>query len=148
MTYFKSAIAILIILLGAEVSWGAEPPDQKIGLWQTTSVTTGDGAKSTAPEKSQNCVTAEDLAEAKEIMAQMRKSCKKYDTRQAGNTWITESTCSSGATTITMHITLRRDSDNAFHSESDATYSPPLRNGRAHNHTVDDSVYMGACSEK
>ena len=81
-------------------------------------------------------------------MVRMRKSCSKYDTRQAGNTWITDSTCSRGATTIAMHIALRRDSDNAFHSESDATYSPPLPNGRAHNHTVDDSVYLGACSEK
>jgi hypothetical protein len=121
-------------------------PEQKLGLWQRTSQTTEDG-KTKSPEKSQHCVDAATNAMVKRVTADAAKQCSRYDLRQIGGKWVLDSVCNLGATTLTLHQETLMSGENAYHSESQSTYSPALSGG-GHSRTIADGVWLGPCKGK
>lgn len=138
----RTLLAAPLVLLAA-AAYANDPPQQKPGLWQRISQTTEDG-KTQSPEKLQNCVDAATLEMAKKGAADAAKLCRRYDVRQIGKKWIADSVCNFGATTQTIHSETLFNGENAYHSESESTYSPASE-GSGHSRTITDGVWLGPC---
>jgi hypothetical protein len=146
MKFFMQKAAWLApLILVAAGAHADGQPEQKLGLWQRTSQTTEDG-KAQSPEKSQHCVDAATLEMTKKAPADASKICSKYSLREVGGKWILDSVCNFGTTTLTLHQETKMSGETAYHSESDSTYSPPLRGG-GHTRTVTDGVWTGTCTK-
>lgn len=136
----KRALLALLILSGAAIDAAAiEAPQPKPGWWEMRS--TADGKTATA----RMCTTAPQVAESKQMNDDYnKKNCSKNETRQEGGQWITDRVCKVGGSTMSGHGVIVFDGDNAYHTESTATYNPPF-NGRSSKSVTLVAKWLGTC---
>ena len=136
-----SLLSLLILSCGAINSVAAtiDPPQPKPGWWELRT-TSGDKTAT-----ARMCTTAAEAAQSKQMMDDYnRKNCSKNETLHEGSQWITETVCKVGDSTMSGHTLLVFDGDNAYHTESTATYDPPFQ-GRARKSMVMDAKWLDTC---
>lgn len=124
--------------------YAADPPAVKEGLWSihTTSID-NPGNKKTEGTRS-ICRTHDyDSRIRQRGQQQQKQSCKTYSENASGNTYTVESECAvQGSTISSKGVTTF--SDTSSHSETHATYNPPLY-GTAETTIIQDQKYTGPC---
>jgi hypothetical protein len=75
-----------------------------------------------------------------------KKNCSKNETRQEGGKWITDRLCKVGDSAMSSHSVVAFDGDDAYHTQSTATYDPPL-NGQSRKSVTVDARWLDTCAE-
>ena len=117
------------------------PLSLKAGLWQVTYARPEMGYES----MQKICIDAaagKTLAERNDELDPM--TCSRHDISvRDGGTHI-ERVCTHNDTTVTSHIDIRIDNENAFRQTMETIYDPAFA-GHADTHTSADGVWQGAC---
>lgn len=109
---------------------------RKAGQWQVTII----GADGKAQPPRTLCLgpgRPDDLAKHMD-------SCSKMEIHKDGNTTTVDAVCTKGGSQITAHSAFTATSENEFHAESHATYTPPIA-GMGTMDSVSDSKWLGPC---
>ena len=115
----------------------------KAGLWLVTYARPEMGYSSLQ----KICVDAaggRSLAERNDALDAMDCSRRQVEAN-SGNTHI-ERVCARNGTTVTSHIDIALDGENAFHQTMETIYDPAFA-GHADTHTSADGVWSGACPD-
>ncbi len=141
----------LVLSLGATVLFcfasaqAADPPDVKEGLWSSETQTIDNPGNKRNGGAVTICRSHTYDQYVKDLAAKM-PGCKKVSERHSGRTYTTVLHCTVGNTVIDTTETATFRSDSAIHSQTHATYSPPLYGVSESNMTMDQE-YMGSCPE-
>jgi len=122
----------------------ADEPVLKEGLWSIhTETTSQPGGKKTVGNRSLCRSHAYDQEVRARAKAQA-PDCKTIVDKSDGAKWENETECVIAGTTTHSKSTVTRAGENAVHSETHATYNPPL-GGVAEMSMAMDQKYVGAC---
>ncbi len=140
-----TTILALPALLSASIGVAAlEMPTTKPGMWETRIESSLDGKAADPASTSKVCKDAAAIARGKQMSDEYgKKSCSRLDVRREGAKWISDTVCKTGGTTMTSHSE-STISDNAYHTETKATYDPPAP-GRTSRTTIVDGKWLGPC---
>jgi hypothetical protein len=137
----KKTLFSLLVLVPACAM--ADIPTRKAGLWEVT-VDAG-GMKQTM----QQCTDAETdakMMDANKNPQKMGINCVKNETKQIGNTWVTDSDCTFGPTRIITSSETSGDFQTNYKSVIKARYEPPLM-GQKETTTNLAGKWVGPCKE-
>jgi hypothetical protein len=123
----------------------AEYPVLKNGQWEIAMTGSSGGG---APRTSTLCLDASTQKNMLEMGAGMRKEmCSKMDTRRDGARFYTDAECKMGNSVIKSKAVMTMSGDTAYHTESSATYDPPLLKDLHESKSVIDGKYTGPCRD-
>ncbi len=97
----------------------------KAGLWEVH-LSHSDGGGVVHSGLTQQCMDAATLAPGRKTGADFLKAnCSKNETRGGGGRWVSDTSCTTGGSTMTIHSVMTMASDNAYHTDLTTTYDPP-----------------------
>jgi hypothetical protein len=139
-------IAILAASIAASgiagIALAADPPVLKAGLWEVWRVT------AQQPDKKHlttMCLDDSVQAEMREFgMGIAKEMCSQNDRRTEGNRMIITATCNLGPTTMKTRSVMTFNGNSSYHTESTATYDPPLMNMTESSSKI-DGKWTGPC---
>lgn len=119
----------VIVACSAMSAHAVDAPKRKDGLWETTVQTGG------TTMVSQVCVDrASDAKNQATTDEYMKGNCSKYEVRQEGGKWISDSVCTFAGKQVVNHSVITAIGDTAFHTEgtttADAKWLGPCRSGQ------------------
>ncbi len=144
MTHARIAVPGALVALAAALACpGAaaqDLPTRKAGLWEISIQREG-----APPQVTRQCV---DEATDRQ-MQQMGKgmgtgNCTKESLRKEGSTYVSDSECKFGPSTMTSHAVTSGDFTSSMRTEVDTRYDPPMM-GRARSKTIVTAKWVGAC---
>ena len=136
--------ATFLLLLGvAQAADFPNMPPLKEGLWKIHTADTTAGQKPTESTISLCRNHAYDQQVLKEA-AKFLTACSTTTDTASGNTRTVVTSCKIANSTVVTHSTITTLSDTHYHTESLATYTPPLY-GQSRSTMVQDQTYLGAC---
>ena len=140
----KLAVAAVGLALVTPV-FGADYPTLKNGQWELTATRVGaDGT----PRTSTICLDAATQKAMIEMGTGMQKSmCTKMDMRREGSRYVSEAECRFGESVMRSHGVMTMSGDTAYHTESTATFDPPVMKDVRETKTVIDGKYTGPCRD-
>jgi hypothetical protein len=122
---------------------GSAPPKLKGGLWEIRGQSV-EKPLGTKTEFSYQLCRDHAYDTAQEAQLKSVKGCNTVLKNLGNGTFTSASNCKVGVTVIgSQGITVFKN-DVATHSETHATYSPPLK-GKAEETMTEDQQYLGAC---
>ncbi len=132
--------AALLFPLG--VLYAIDEPSLKEGLWSVhTQTIQNPGNKKDQGDKS----ICRSHAFDEHVQSLAKKvNCKSISENSSGGTKTTETECTVGGSVIKGKGTVTMSGDTAAHSESHATYTPPMY-GMSETTMITDQKYLGAC---
>jgi hypothetical protein len=139
----KFALLFLLVFYGAAIgaATAAEAPQPKPGWWELRSTVNG---KTGAARM---CTTASQAAESRRKNDDYNKqNCSKNETRHEGDRWTTDRVCKVGDSTMIGTSVVAFDGEDAYHTESTATYDPPF-NGQSRKSVTVDAKWLDTCAE-
>lgn len=146
-TSLAAAIAATALTLctAAPAAGVTEFPTLKSGQWE---MTTTSGAAGATPRKATICLDASTQKAMLDMSAGMQKEmCTRMDIRRDGSKFITDAECKLGESVVKSHGVMTMIGDAAYHTESSATFDPPLNKDLRETKTVIDGKYTGACRD-
>jgi hypothetical protein len=133
--------ACLLALLPAAVAGADELPVRKAGLWELKLLRPG----TAMPETTMQHCTDESIDKVMNSPAAVKQSCSKNDIRKTATGYVTDSVCSSGATTVTTHSETTGDFNSAYTVKATA-HSDGGPTGASHDTaTTVEAKWLGAC---
>ena len=136
-------VAAIALGLSCGAAAGAEMPRLKAGLWGMS--TLQPQAQDKPAQAMKFCA---DDATQKEMMefsqGMQRQLCSRYDVRNEGGRFITESQCKFGATIATSRSVSTFSGDSAYRTEVRVAYDPPHA-GQKETVLSLEGKYLGAC---
>jgi hypothetical protein len=136
-------LAASVAALVLPIAYAADPPDVKEGLWSIHMESTDNpGGKKSQGTYSLCRDHAYDLAAR--ARAKNVKGCTIVSETVEGGKHTTLMHCTIGASVGESKSTTTFQGDTATHSESHATYNPPLY-GVSESTVIMDQKYMGSC---
>lgn len=128
----------------ATLAWGPALadtfPSRKAGLWEVNVQSQGE-----QPVRVRQCIDAKTDAQMQQMGQGMAQgACSKNVLRREGATWVGESVCKMGTTTVTSRSVASGDPNREIKVVVDATYSPPLM-GMAKGQTTITQRHAGDC---
>ena len=114
-----------MVLFCFAAAQAADPPDVKEGLWSSETQTIDNPGNKRNGGAVTICRSHAYDQYVKDQAAKM-PGCKKVSERHSSRTYTTVLHCTVGNTVIDTTETATFKSDSAIHSETHATYSPPL----------------------
>lgn len=137
---FLRAGAVLAAATACAAAVASELPSRKAGLWEVTIQTAG------SPDtRTRQCIDSKTDAQLQQMGQGMSQSaCSKNVMRREGSTWVSESVCRMGNSTITSRGVLSGDFERELRMVVDAQYAPPLM-GMSKGQTVITQRHAGAC---
>jgi hypothetical protein len=135
-----TAAALLTVLMAGGAARADELPSRKPGLWEVTIQSKGQ------PEvKSRQCIDAKTDAQMQSAgQGVMKSNCSKNAMRREGSTWVNESVCRLGNSTLTSRSVISGDFEREIRMVIDAQYAPPLM-GKSTDQTTVTQRHAGAC---
>lgn len=129
MNRYLRCASFVIAFSALACAHAADGPRQKPGLWESKIQTGG------ANLVSQMCVDeASEASMRAKTEAYMKQNCSKYERRQEGGKWITDSVCTFGGTQVTGHTVTTIDGDGALHTvgttNADSRWLGPCKPGQ------------------
>jgi hypothetical protein len=129
----------------ATAAGAAEFPTLKSGQWE---MTTTSGAAGSTPRKTTICLDASTQKAMLDMSAGMQKEmCTRMDIRRDGSKFITDAECRLGESVVKSHGVMTMIGDSAYHTESSATFDPPLNKDLRETKSAVDGKYVGACRD-
>ena len=132
----------VLFLLGACLA--ADAPTLKEGFWSIHSVATDQPSGKKREVTRSICRSHAYDDYVREKAKKMAPSCKTISENSSGGTTVTETECSVAGTVIHSKASYTVSSETAVHSETHATYAPPMA-GMSEMTMVMDQKYTGAC---
>ena len=117
-------------------------PEIKEGEWSVHTVSVENGSKRT--EGTYKLCRSHAFDQYVEGLAKNVKTCKMIGETYAGGKYTSESRCTMGKTVIASKGTTTFQSDTSMHSETHATYTPPMY-GMSDTQMTMDQKYVGSC---
>ena len=109
------SLAAIVVCVGTNAV-AFDYPKRKPGLWETTVQA---GGKTFVTQVCADAATdAKNNATTDEYM---KANCTKYDLRQEGGKWVTDSVCTFAGTQKIGHTVITAIGDRAFHTEGTST---------------------------
>jgi hypothetical protein len=130
---------VALLLLVSIPAWADPLLVQKAGEWLITEAP-GKDAKIIPPTK--QCFRQKTIFAEVERMT----NCSRKEISTVGNRSTADAICATGNTTVTFHGSVVADGENSFHSETIASYSPPIGN-IAEIARITDGKWLGPCPE-
>ena len=126
--YLSSSSLVAIFFAFASAAHAGDGPQRKPGLWESKIQTNG------ATLISQMCVdAATEAAMRSKTDGYMKQNCSRYEKREEGGKWITDSVCTFAGTQVTGHTVTTGD-DAAVHTvgttNADARWLGPCKPGQ------------------
>jgi hypothetical protein len=149
-TNLAAAVAVtLAVTLAAAApaaaAGAADFPTLKNGQWE---MTTRFGAAGNPPRTATICLDATTQKAMLDMSAGMQKEmCTRMDMRRDGPKFITDAECKLGESVVKSHGVMTMIGDSAYHTETSATFDPPLNKDMRESKTVIDGKYTGACRD-
>jgi|SRR5579863_1779669 hypothetical protein len=131
------------LLLTIGTVFAADPPPMKEGYWSIHTVTIdqpGDKKQETNRSICRNHAYDQYVQE----LAKKQSAACKVTESSSGGTRTTESECTVAGTVVRSKGTVTGAGENAAHSETTATYTPPM-GGMSGMTMIMDQKFMGAC---
>ena len=129
----------------AAAAGAADFPTLKNGQWE---MTTTFGAAGNPPRTATICLDATTQKAMLDMSAGMQKEmCTRMDMRRDGSKFITDAECKLGESVVKSHGVMTMIGDSAYHTETSATFDPPLNKDMRESKTVIDGKYTGACRD-
>ncbi|MGB7761006.1 MAG: DUF3617 family protein [Bryobacteraceae bacterium] len=139
----KMMMVSAVAALGLPLAHAADPPEMKEGLWSVHS----QSIDSPGDKKSEGTYTlCRNHAFDQSVRAKAKdmKGCTKVSESFVGGKYSSESHCVLAGTVIDSKGTTTFQGDTSTHSESHATYTPPLH-GISGMTMIMDQKYVGSC---
>jgi len=135
--------AIVASCLAVGLVQAVDPPLQKEGLWSlhTLSVDNPGEVKS---ETTRTICRSHEYDKYAQNAARNLQGCKVVNESLSDGKLSIEMECNAGGSVIKSQGTTTFQGDTAFHSETHATYDPPLY-GKTETTLTMDQKYIGAC---
>jgi hypothetical protein len=137
---FCVGVTVLFSFASAQA---ADPPDVKEGLWSSQTQTVDNPGNKRNGGAVTICRSHAYDQYVKDLAAKM-PGCKKVSEGYSGHTYTTVLHCTVANTVIDTTEKATFKSNTAIHSETHATYSPPLY-GVSESIMIMDQEYMGIC---
>jgi len=138
-------LAAALALVTAAPAAGIDYPTLRDGQWE---MTTMQGTAGSPPRKSTLCLDASTQRMMIDMGAGLQKAmCSRMDMRRDGAKYISDAECKIGNSVIKSHGVMTMQGDTAYHTESSATYDPPLFNDVRQSTTVIEGRHTGACGD-
>ena len=122
---------------------GTAPPKLKEGLWEIHGQSI-EKPLGTQAEFSYRLCRDHRFDEAQNAQLKSVKGCNTTLKNQGNGKFVSASNCKVGATLIGSNGVTIFKKDAALHSETHATYAPPLK-GKTEETMTEDQNYVGAC---
>jgi len=143
-TALAVAAAALALAAAAQAA-GVDYPTLKNGQWEMTTSASGTGAP---PRKSTICLDASTQKSMIDMGAGMQKEmCTRMDMHRDGAKFITDAECRIGNSVIKSHGVMTMNGDSAYHTETSATFDPPLGPNMKESKTVIEGRFLGPCRD-
>jgi Protein of unknown function (DUF3617) len=131
------------VLLSLASAHAADPPDVKEGLWSSQTQTIDNPGNKRGGGLVTICRSHAYDQYVKDLAARM-PGCKKLSENSSGHIRTSALQCTVGNTVIDTKETTTFQHDTAIHSETHATYTPPLY-GVSDSTMIMDQKYLGSC---
>ncbi len=131
------------VLLSFGPAHAADSPDVKEGLWSSQTQTIDNPGNKRGGGAVTICRSHAYDQYVKDMAAKM-PGCKKLNESVRGHTHTSALRCTVGNTVIDTRETTTFQADTAVHSETHATYTPPLY-GVSESTMIMDQKYLGNC---
>lgn len=121
----------------------ADLPLRKAGQWEVTVDAAG------TVQTMKQCTDANTdrmMMDSSTASDTMGLKCAKNETKQSGQTWITDADCTMGPTRIISHSELTGSLDSAYKTVVKASYEPPLMGQKETTSTI-NGKWIGPCPE-
>jgi hypothetical protein len=118
-------------------------PPLKEGLWKIRMIDNTPGQKSTDNTYTLCRNHAYD-EKGRQLAQKFLTACSTTSDVKSGNSRTVVISCKIGGSTVVTRSTLTGLSDTHFHTESSATYTPPLY-GQSQSSMIQEQTYLGAC---
>ena len=120
-------------------------PKMKAGQWETTTTTS---KTPNAPSHKTTMCTDETVQKQMLDMSKgmQREMCSKSDLRREGSSYIGDSVCQIGQSTMTSHSVMTLQGDASYKTLINTTYDPPLM-GMKESSTTIEGKYVGPCRD-
>jgi hypothetical protein len=129
-----------LAILGAVCSvQAADPPKQKPGLWQMTTVQNG------APEQTLKVCIDEKTGDFYLGAQEMQKACSKLETHVTGSTVTRDAVCKFGQTQVTTHGVTTFQGDSAYRAEAHSHWDPPMAGRSDTSSTITGKWLAASC---
>lgn len=135
-----SAAAALLLSIG--LANAADPPELKEGLWSNHVKTTDNTGKPS--EQTSTICRNHAYDQHVHSLAKGIKGCTTVSESFQGGKYSVEMHCVIGTTVVDSKSTAIYQGNTATHSETHATYTPPM-GGVSQTTTIMDQKYVGAC---
>jgi hypothetical protein len=135
--------AFLLLLVGAAYADFPDMPPMKEGLWKIRMIDTTSGQKLTDTTYSL-CRDHTWDQHVRQMAQKMLTSCTTTSDVKSGNTRTVVTSCKISNSTVVSKSTLTSSSDTNYHTETFATFTPPLF-GQSQDSMIQDQTFMGAC---
>ena len=135
--------AILLIITG--VTFAADLPKRKSGLWEITSASSVKAKSDKGAMKMSMCVDQNSDADWMQQGQQMSQSkCSKQEFKTERDRVTFSSVCSMGKTTTTSKGVVTGDFNKEYKVETNSTYDPPLGSMKEASNTI-TAKWLGPC---
>ena len=137
------AFAAVALLLPLGTTLGLDLPELKEGLWSIHRLVTTNPGNNKTDTTSTICRNHA-FDQHVRSLAKGLKGCTVVNESLQAGTYVAETRCKVGGTAIDSKATVTSRGDNATHSESHATYTPPMA-GMSEMTMIMDEKYVGNC---
>lgn len=136
-------LALAIAVAGPAIA--QDFPKMKAGQWETVTTTS---KTPNAPSHKTTMCTDETVQKQMMDMSKgmQREMCSKSDIRRDGNSYISDSVCQIGQSTMTSHSVMALQGDTGYKTVINTTYDPPLMGMKDSNTTV-EAKFVGPCRD-
>ena len=135
--------SIALTLFAAPAAFAIDYPVLKNGQWEITMT-----GSSGPPRVSTLCLDSTTQKNMLDMgMGMQKELCSKMDSRREGARFYTDAECKIGNSVIKSKTVMTMTGDTAYHTESSATYDPPLMKDMRESKSVIDGKYSGACRD-
>jgi hypothetical protein len=141
----KMLFCVGTILLSFPSAYAAGPPDVKEGLWSSQTLTIDNPGSKRGGGLMTICRSHAYDQYVKDLAAKL-PGCDKPGENVSGHTITTTLRCTVANSVIQTKETATFQGNIAVHSETHATYTPPLY-GVSESTMITDQKYLGSCPE-
>jgi hypothetical protein len=140
-----SALSVAMFLFPVGFAQAPDPPPQKEGLWSVhrQSVSAGKGKSEVTETLCRNHEYDKYIQEIQD-KGKNAPGCKVLSSNASNGTYTLETECPVGESVVKSKLTTTYQGDTEVHSETHATYTPPLM-GMTEINMIMDQKYIGAC---
>ncbi len=141
----KAVIVAIALLASAGAAAAQSPPKMKAGLWESTTKSDQPNPAGRGTGPTLMCIDDSVWEQMMKFsQGMMQGMCQKNESAVNGNKVTANMECNLGVTTMRSSSVTTFTNDTSYHTESKATFDPPMFGNKGTSSTV-DAKHIGAC---